>query len=151
MDNFQMQPIRLIPLPIHCQKSNPFLVIGIQGILGSGSNPLCQMRNLAILGLINLPSGCPRLIPSSVLPREDYTVAVVGDIELFGTTVRGNRTIGSQTCKFIIKKPFMVSIGELRVLGSKVVSVYVKSSCYRKMWEILSVNHWSQCLTNNLD
>ena len=89
MDNFLLQLIGLIALPIHSQKRNLFLAVGINGIPGPGSNPLSQMRNLAILGLINLSSGCPRLFSSSVLPSEDYAVAVVRDIEFFRNRCQG--------------------------------------------------------------
>ncbi len=96
-----MQPIRLISFPVHCQKGNPLLIVGIHGILSPGFNALCQVLNLAIFGLINLPTGCPRFVSCSILRSEYYTVAVMGNIELFGTTVRGNRTVGSQTSKLI--------------------------------------------------
>lgn len=55
------------------------------------------MCNDPILWLIDLPACCPGLFPSPILAREYHAGAVVGDIELFGGAVGGDRTICSQT------------------------------------------------------
>jgi hypothetical protein len=92
-----MQPIRLISLSVHSQKGNPLLIPGIHWILSPCLNPWRQMINLAILRFIDFPSSGPRLIPGSILSCKNHALAIMGNIELFGSTVRRHRTVRSET------------------------------------------------------